>query len=290
MKLATFSTGGGPRVGVVVEQSIVDLSVAAPALPVTLVEVLAGGEQVLTAARAAAEGASGRLSLSDVRLHAPIPRPSKFLAIGLNYQAHIAEGGRTEVPATPTVFAKMPSCVVGPFDEVERPLVSEQLDYEGELGLVIGRACRHVSRADAPDVIAGYMVVNDVSVRDWQHSTGQWVLGKSFDTHGPTGPWLVTPDEVGDPHRLGIRTHVNGELRQESTTELLMHDCYALVAHVSQVCTLEPGDIITTGTPAGVAAVMKPPRWLVPGDVVRVEIDRVGAIENRIVAEAPVQA
>jgi 2-keto-4-pentenoate hydratase/2-oxohepta-3-ene-1,7-dioic acid hydratase in catechol pathway len=175
--------------------------------------------------------------------------------------------------------------VTGPYDEVHRPRVSDQLDYEGELGFVIGRRCRHVSREDAPGVIAGYLAVDDVSVRDWQVRTPQWTLGKSFDTHGPIGPWIVTADELGDPHALDIRTWVNGELRQSSNTANLIYDSYALVEVLSTVCTLEPGDIVATGTPGGVGMLMDPPQLLRAGDVVRVEIEGIGAIENRVVDE-----
>jgi 2-keto-4-pentenoate hydratase/2-oxohepta-3-ene-1,7-dioic acid hydratase in catechol pathway len=167
-----------------------------------------------------------------------------------------------------------------------RPAVSDMLDYEGELGFVIGRRCRHVSAADAPGVIAGYTVINDYSVRDWQMMTPQWSIGKSFDTHGPIGPAIVTADELGDPHALDIATYVNGERRQNSNTEQLIFTCFDQVEVLSKVCTLEPGDVIATGTPSGVAGVEKPPRWLVPGDRVRVEIAGIGALENEIVQEA----
>jgi 2-keto-4-pentenoate hydratase/2-oxohepta-3-ene-1,7-dioic acid hydratase in catechol pathway len=159
------------------------------------------------------------------------------------------------------------------------------LDYEGELGFVIGRRCRHVSRDDAADVIAGYLVVNDVTVRDWQLRVPTWTMGKSFDTHGPIGPWIVTPDELPDPHRLELRTWVNGELRQESNTKELIFDCFSLVEHLSTAFTLEAGDIIATGTPSGVGIAMKPPKLLVAGDVVKIEIEGIGAIENRVIHE-----
>jgi 2-keto-4-pentenoate hydratase/2-oxohepta-3-ene-1,7-dioic acid hydratase in catechol pathway len=179
----------------------------------------------------------------------------------------------------------MINCVTGPYDPIHLPTVSEQLDYEGELAVVIGRRCRHVSRADAPGVVGGYTISNDVSVRDWQRKTQQWTLGKSFDTHGPLGPWIVTPDELGDPHAIGFRTLVNGEVRQQSNTGNLIHDCWALIAEISTACTLEPGDVIATGTCAGVAAFHQPPLWLRAGDVVRIEFDRIGAIENQVVDE-----
>jgi 2-keto-4-pentenoate hydratase/2-oxohepta-3-ene-1,7-dioic acid hydratase in catechol pathway len=224
--------------------------------------------------------------LADVRLCAPAGRRATFLCVGLNYADHIAESG-LEAPEFPMVFAKLSSTIVGPFDDVERPLVSDQLDYEGELAFVIGRRARHVSRERAHEVIAGYTITDDVSVRDWQLKTSQWVLGKSFDTHGPIGPWIVTADELGDPHALALRTFVNGDLRQESNTSNLVHDCFDLVAALSQVVTLQPGDVVATGTPGGVGALMKPPRLLVPGDRVRVEIDGIGQIENRVVDEDP---
>jgi 2-keto-4-pentenoate hydratase/2-oxohepta-3-ene-1,7-dioic acid hydratase in catechol pathway len=262
---------------------VVDVSVAGD-LPPEPVAVLAAGPERLRALEAAVAGGAPGVPLSDVRLLAPVTRPPKFFAIGLNYADHVAEA-RLETPEFPVVFTKLPTCVAGPHDDVQRPLVSDQLDYEGELGFVIGRRCRHVPRDRAAEVIAGYVAVNDVSVRDWQTRTPQWTLGKSFDTHGPFGPWLVTADEVGDPHALDIRTWVNGELRQQSNTRHLIHDCFALVELLSTVCTLEPGDVVATGTPSGVGMLMDPPRLLRAGDVVRVEIERIGAIENRVVDE-----
>jgi 2-keto-4-pentenoate hydratase/2-oxohepta-3-ene-1,7-dioic acid hydratase in catechol pathway len=286
MKLASFATNGSaPRAGIIDGEDVIDLSIAAPDLPHSLAAILSAGEHGRQQLGNATRSGLGRTRLDTVRLCAPIPHPSKFLAVGLNYQDHVDEGGPRTIPEIPTVFAKMSSCTAGPFDDIERPRVSRQLDYEGELGIVIGRRCRHVGRDDAHEVIAGYLVVNDVSVRDWQVSTSQWTLGKSFDTHGPMGPWLVTSDEIEEPHNLELQTFVNDELRQHSTTALLIHDCFAIVEHISKVCALEPGDVITTGTPAGVAARMDPPRWLEPGDVVRVEIEGIGAIESRVVDE-----
>jgi 2-keto-4-pentenoate hydratase/2-oxohepta-3-ene-1,7-dioic acid hydratase in catechol pathway len=180
------------------------------------------------------------------------------------------------------VFAKTSSCITGPYDDVLRPAISDALDYEGELGFVIGTRCRHVSRDRAHEVIAGYTIVDDLSVRDIQHRSGQWTLGKSFDTHGPIGPWIVTGDEL-DPHSLAIRTLVNGEVRQSSNTSNLIFDCFSQVEVISGICTLEPGDVIATGTPGGVGMALG--KMLVPGDVVRVEIEGIGAIENRVVQE-----
>jgi len=288
VRLARFTIDGGePRTGVVAGDAVVDLARAAPDLPRDLTDLLALGPPALEAAARAADGADARVALDDVALLAPIARPGKFLAVGLNYADHVAETG-LETPQFPLLFAKMPSCVTGPHDPIERPTVSDRLDYEGELAFVIGRRCRHVSRADAPSVIAGYTIVDDVSVRDWQLRTSQWILGKSFDTHGPMGPWLVTGDELGDPHALSVRTLVNGEVRQESNTRHLIFDCYDLVETLSQVFTLEPGDVVATGTPGGVGNAMSPPRFLAPGDTVRIEIEGIGAIENPVVQEEPV--
>jgi 2-keto-4-pentenoate hydratase/2-oxohepta-3-ene-1,7-dioic acid hydratase in catechol pathway len=243
--------------------------------------LLAGGAEVLARIGEVVASGEGRAPLELAALAAPVPRPGKFLAVGLNYADHVAESG-APTPDYPTVFAKAPTCVNGPYDDVVRPAISEELDYEGELGFVIGTRCRHVSRERAREVIAGYTVINDVTVRDIQHRTTQWTLGKSFDTHGVMGPWIVTADEL-DPHHLTLRTLVNGELRQASNTSNLIFDCFAQVEILSSICTLEPGDVVATGTPGGVGKALG--KMLVPGDVVRVEIDGVGAVENRVVQE-----
>jgi 2-keto-4-pentenoate hydratase/2-oxohepta-3-ene-1,7-dioic acid hydratase in catechol pathway len=281
MKLATFTHQDRTRLGAVIGEEIADLSAAN--IPPTMLALIEAGESAIAAAAKAA-GSAKRFALKDVRLEAPIARPPKILAVGLNYRAHAAETGR-EPPAVPVIFNKQTTSVAGPFDAIHRPRASRALDYEGELGFVIGRRCRHVPRARAAEVIAGYVVVNDVSVRDWQRASPTMTMGKSFDTHCPFGPALVTPDEIADPLALGLRTWVNGELRQDASTKDLIFDVAALVEHLSTAFTLEPGDLVSTGTPAGVAAAMDPPRWLVPGDVVRVEVEGVGAIENRVVAE-----
>jgi 2-keto-4-pentenoate hydratase/2-oxohepta-3-ene-1,7-dioic acid hydratase in catechol pathway len=270
--------------GVVDGDEIRDLTVVAPDLPREMPALLATGASGLAWIRSALAGSrGGARPLSEVELGPPIERPSKFFAIGLNYADHVAESS-FEPPEWPTVFTKLPTSVIGPRAAVERPSVSDQLDYEGELAFVISRRCRHVPRDRAHEVIGGYMIANDFSVRDWQRKSTQWTLGKGFDTHGATGPWIVTPDEI-DPHSLGLKTHVNGELRQSSNTRNLIHDCFSLVELLSTVCTLEPGDIVATGTPGGVGSAMDPPRFLVPGDVVRVEIDGLGVLENTIIAE-----
>jgi 2-keto-4-pentenoate hydratase/2-oxohepta-3-ene-1,7-dioic acid hydratase in catechol pathway len=217
-----------------------------------------------------------------VKLHAPVLRPPKILGIGLNYADHARETNQ-KTPEVPLVFNKQVTATNGPFDAIVRPRVSQHLDYEGELGFVIGTRCRHVPRARAREMIAGFVVVNDVSVRDWQRRTPTMTMGKSFDTHCPFGPALVTTDEVANEGALEISTWVNGERRQHSNTDQLIFDCAALIEHLSTAFTLEPGDLVSTGTPAGVAVAMNPAKWLVPGDVVRVEIAGLGAIENRVV-------
>jgi 2-keto-4-pentenoate hydratase/2-oxohepta-3-ene-1,7-dioic acid hydratase in catechol pathway len=284
MKLATFTHEGSTRIGIVDGDRIVDLSAAAPDLPREMRAFLEAGREAMERAREAVDAGVGRLPLQAVRLEAPIARPPKFLAVGLNYADHVAESG-LETPAHPTIFNKQSTCVTGPTDPIHLPRASQALDYEGELGFVIGRPARHVSRDDAADVIAGYLVVDDVSVRDWQLRTPTWTMGKSFDTHGPIGPWIVTTDEIPDPHRLELRTYVNGELRQSSNTKQLIFDCFSLVEHLSTAFTLEPGDVVATGTPGGVGIAAKPPRLLVAGDVVRVEIEGIGALENRVIEE-----
>lgn len=233
----------------------------------------------------AGDGRQDRYALEDVRLLAPV-LPRKYLAIGLNYSDHIAESG-LEAPEVPFFFNKQVTCVVGPGDEVHMPRVSNMLDYEAELAIVIGKRCRHVPIEQAAEVIAGYTIANDVSVRDWQLRTPTMTIGKSFDTHGPLGPWIVTPDELGDPHDLGIRTFINNEQRQNGNTREMIFNCFEQVSHLSEAFTLQPGDVIATGTPAGVGAARQPfPNGLLKvGDVMRVEIDGIGALENSVVQE-----
>jgi 2-keto-4-pentenoate hydratase/2-oxohepta-3-ene-1,7-dioic acid hydratase in catechol pathway len=282
MRLVTYKHGESELVGAIAPGGdVIDITVAG--LPTTMIELLALPDGI-EAARKFCESANVTLPISEVQLRAPVPRPGKVLAIGLNYRDHAEESGQP-IPQRPVVFAKANTCIVGPGDAILMPRVSRAVDWEAELCFVIGKRARYVKAADAAPYIAGYTIGNDVSVRDWQFHSPTWMMGKSFDTHGPFGPWLVTADEVGDPHALDIRTWVNGELRQQSNTRHLIHDCFALVELLSTVCTLEPGDVVATGTPSGVGMLMDPPRLLRAGDVVRVEIERIGAIENRVVDE-----
>ena len=282
MRLITFTHDRRTRIGVVEDDAVCDVSAAAP-LPSDMIGLLAAGPDGLGAVRRAVARAP-RLPLAGVRLLAPVPAPPTFLGIGLNYADHVAESG-LPTPDFPTFFNKQTACVAGPYDAIHLPRISRALDYEGELAFVIGRRARHVSAEHAHEVIAGYLVANDVSVRDWQFKAPTMTLGKSFDTHGPLGPWLTTADACGDPHALELRTWVNGELRQHSNTRQLIFSCFEQVAVLSTVFTLQPGDVITTGTPGGVGAAMQPMRFLRPGDVVRVEIEGLGHIENTVVAE-----
>lgn len=284
MKLVTFEETGKSRIGVWLDDGVIDLSQTNPDLPTAMSAFLAAGNSTITAARQASTH-TPHYRHDEVRLAAPVRRPGKILAIGLNYRAHAQESG-AEIPKVPLVFTKQPTSVTGPYDVIWSPPETSLLDYEGELGLVIGRRCRRVPRDRAADVIAGFCVVNDVSVREWQlrGSPPQFTMGKSWDTHCPFGPAIVTPDEV-DPHNLRLRTLLNGEVRQDTSTSDLIFDCYDLIEFLSTAFTLEPGDLIVTGTPSGVGAAMKPPATMAIGDRVRVEIEGLGAIENEIVAE-----
>lgn len=286
MPIAAFSTGGpDPRLGKVIDDRLIDLVRAAPELPRTIKGFLEAGEPALRRFLEVDEASAPTIGLSEVRLHAPVPDPEKYLAIGMNYADHTDEVKRLglEKPDYQKWFNKQVSCISGPYDDIVAPTVSDQLDYEVELAVVIGKRCRNVSPDEARGVIGGYMVANDVSVRDWQFRTSTVTLGKSFDTHGPIGPWLTLAQEITDPHTLGLRTFVNGERRQDGNTRHLIYGIYEQIAYLSQVMTLKPGDILATGTPAGVGLAFDPPKYLRPGDVVRLEIDGIGHIENRVV-------
>ena len=279
MKLATFSTGDAPRVGIVNGEGIIDVVQHVPNAPRDMVGLISRWDDFKPRLTDIAQSKPD-FALAEVHLHAPVTRPTKIMAIGLNYADHCAESN-LEPPKVPTWFAKMPNSVNGPFDPIELPHVSEQLDHEAELVFIVGKRCRNVPAERAADAIFGYCVGNDVSVRDWQLRSSQWVIGKSFDTHAPFGPWITTRDEV-DPHVLDIRLLVGGEVRQHSNTKNLIFNCYAQIEDLSKAMTLEPGDVVYTGTCSGVGYAMKPQRWLQQGEVVRVEIEKLGAIENKV--------
>lgn len=288
MKLASFEAGGEIRIGIVVGKGLIDLAKAAPDLNSgvsrNMTGLIAAWPAIADRVRKIAEDMKPHYRIGDVHLMAPVPRPQKILAIGLNYADHVAETGR-EPPKEQVWFPKLLNAINGPYDPIQLPIASRQVDYEAELVFIVGKRCKHVSRKDAPGAVFGYCAGNDVSVRDWQFRTPQYTLGKSFDTHAPFGPWIVTADEIGDPHRLGIRSLVNGELRQNSNTRHLIFNVYDQIALISQALTLEPGDVIFTGTPGGVGVAMTPPNFLKAGDTVRVEIARIGALEGLVVPE-----
>ncbi len=296
MRLVTYTHAGDTRLGAMLDDThVVDLERASGGkLPSDMLAFLAAGDEAMAAARAAVDAASAAatagasasgliFALPDVVLEAPVLRPGKVLAIGLNYRDHAEEGGQ-EIPKRPVVFAKMAGCITGPGKPIHRPQVSASVDWEGELCVVIGKRARHVAAADAMRYAAGFMNGNDVSVRDWQFHSPTWMMGKGFDTHGPTGPWLVTPDEI-DVTSLEVRTFVNGELKQHSNTKHLIFDIGAIIEYITTAFTLEPGDVIFTGTPAGVGVARKPPQFLKAGDTVRIEIEGLGALENPVIEE-----
>ena len=316
MKLATFRTEYGERLGAVMNDHVLDLHLAcelyyaerghgkpramAHALcPPAMVEFLQGGDEAMDLARtlvsefpnhAGTPRVMKELSerriivpLAGLRLAAPVPRPGKIPCLGLNYRDHAAESGQ-KVPEVPVIFTKAPGCVIGPEDPILIPKVSSRVDWEIEFAFVVGRRAKDVPEAEAMEYVAGYTVFNDVSARDYQLRTSQWHIGKTFDTFGPMGPYLVTRDEVPDPHVLDVELRVNGQVMQRSNTRNLIFGVPSLVAFLSAVMTLEPGDVIATGTPSGIGHFQKPPRYLRPGDVCTLEIERLGVLENPVAA------
>jgi len=289
MKLAMLESGAGARVVGVFHDGgndrYADIGALDSSLPKDLKELLSAPEGLARAA-AAFQQACQRQSFLTGRLLAPIRQPGKIFCIGLNYRDHAIETG-AEIPSEPVVFSKFASTIAGPGDEIVLPSAAQQVDYEAELVVVIGRRGKHIAAADALAYVAGYMCGNDVSARDWQKGRpgGQWLLGKTPDTFAPTGPYLVTADEAGDPHQLAVTLRLNGNVMQESNTREFIFGVGDVIAHVSQLVTLEPGDLIFTGTPPGVGAARKPPVFLKNGDVVEVEIAGLGTLENRVVAE-----
>jgi len=282
MKLARYALGDQIRIGVVTDDAIVDLTLAGLDYH-SIEDIIAGGPESLAMITKVVAGRATDHRLVDVQLLAPIIRPGKYLAIGMNYQKHLEESERIGVgaPKQQLWFNKQTTCINDPFGDID-PGVTEKLDYEVELGLVIGKAAKGVKAAEALNYVFGYFVANDVSARDWQFHSPTFTMGKSFDTHGPIGPWIVTADEVPDPQALDVKCFVNGEERQSSNTSLMLHPIAQQIEYLSTAFTLEPGDLIATGTPEGVGVGMEPPQFLKSGDVVRCEVESIGAIENRI--------
>jgi acylpyruvate hydrolase len=283
MRLVTFkSEDEVPRVGVIVDQRV--FSVDSSAFPDMNSFLTAGPAALSHAATLELRQARSPATypLSAVRLLAPVNRPGKIIAVGLNYRDHAIET-KLEIPTSPVIFAKFPSSINGPDSDVVIPEDDPQVDYEAELAVVIGRRAKAVPEAAALDYVAGYMPLNDVSARRWQFADKQWVRGKSCDTFCPTGPWLTTADAVPDPHALPIRMRVNGKTVQNSSTSNLIFPVPALIQFISASITLEPGDIIATGTPNGVGVFRKPPVFLRPGDVMEVDIEGLGILKNRLV-------
>lgn len=282
MKLLRFKTGRDVHLGALKDGGIVSLDGAE--YP-TMLSLIADGEDGLHRIRKVVEASKPSIALAEAQLLSPLERPGKYLAIGMNYRKHLEEAERLGVPAPKAQlwFNKQTTCIAGPYDDIE-PGVTEKLDYEVELGVVIGAKAKGVAEADAKGHVFGYLVANDVSARDWQFHSPTFTVGKSFDTHGPIGPWIVTADEIVDPHALTLRCLVNGERRQESNTSQMIFNIWQQIAYLSTAFSLEPGDLIATGTPEGVGVGMEPPVFLRPGDVVRCEIDGIGAIENTVSA------
>jgi 2-keto-4-pentenoate hydratase/2-oxohepta-3-ene-1,7-dioic acid hydratase in catechol pathway len=290
MKLVTFLHESIQKIGAVVDDQIIDFSTSH--LPKSMIEFIELGDDGINQADVLIAKNDSKISINDVKLMAPVPKPNKILGVGLNYKAHKEEAAKAAADLLgkpqekyPTIFNKQNSSVVGPYDDMHKPDASDFFDYEGELGFVIGKQCRHVPYDKASSVIYGYTVVNDATIRDWQMRGPPMTMtmGKSWDTHCPFGPYLVTSDEVGNPHQLKLETHVNGELRQSASTDGLIHDCFTVVEYLSTAFTLEPGDLIATGTPEGVAATSR--NWLKVDDVVKVTIEKLGFIENKVIAE-----
>ncbi|MHA3791873.1 fumarylacetoacetate hydrolase family protein [Sphingomonas sp. YL-JM2C] len=284
MKLLRFESAGGPVIGVVSSDGIVPIADLLPEYR-EMRQLAAAGPDALARLADKLASATPTVALEGAKLLAPIERPGNFLATGMNYKKHCLEAVRLGVPPPrfQIWFIKASNAISAPYADID-PGVTQRLDYEVELGFVIGKRARYVSPEDAPGHIFGYLVGNDVSARDWQMHASTFTIGKSFETFGPIGPWIVTPDEIGDPHDLELRCHVNGELRQQGNTSDMIYSLWEMIEYVSTAFVLEPGDVVLTGTPEGVGHAMTPQTYLQPGDVVRCEIEKIGAIENRIVA------
>ncbi len=285
MKLVTFVSNGATRIGALIgEDRIVDFSQADASLPTDMLAFLKGGKATQAAAQKAIDGGAKSVALSDVKLLAPIPNPGKIICIGLNYSDHAAETGQP-IPKYPIVFSKYSNTVIATGDKIVLPHVSNEVDYEAELGFVIGKTARYVKAADALDYVAGYMPINDVSARDYQTRISQWTMGKTFDTFAPMGPALVTSDEIADAGNLKISLTINGEVLQDSNTNKLIFGIPQLVEALSEVMTLEAGDVVSTGTPPGVGMARNPKRYMKAGDVVNITIEGLGTLSNPVIGE-----
>jgi 2-keto-4-pentenoate hydratase/2-oxohepta-3-ene-1,7-dioic acid hydratase in catechol pathway len=286
MRLASLATPAGPRAAVLAGDHYVDLYATDMALPASVRALLTGGPDALRAASAAAQSpAAVRIPTAAVTLLPPVPDPGKIICIGLNYRDHAKENNRA-IPAEPVVFAKFGNTLIGHGAPIRLPAVSNKVDYEAELVVVVGKRGRDIAEADAMSFVAGYTVGHDVSARDWQFKgeEKQWTIGKTFDTFAPTGPHLVTADELPDPHVLQVRLRLNGETMQDSNTREFIFAVPKLIEYLSQVVTLEPGDLIFTGTPPGVGVARKPPVFMKAGDEVEVDIEGVGLLRNPVIA------
>ena len=290
MKLVTFVHQSRTRLGALRPSPdgarVFDLNQLDPSLPTDVLSYLQAGDEARSKAERALAAASltQGLALDSVTLKSPISQPGKILCIGQNYLAHAAESNAGASPY-PIIFSKYANSIIGPGEPIIIPPETSEPDYEGELAVVIGKTARRVPESQALEYVAGYMPFNDVSARDWQRRTSQWLMGKALDTFAPIGPALVTADEIPDVQNLTLRTIIGDEVLQEGHTRLMIFSVAYLIAYISQVITLEPGDIIATGTPAGIGAARQPPRWLRHGDVVRIEIEKVGVLENPVVVQ-----
>jgi 2-keto-4-pentenoate hydratase/2-oxohepta-3-ene-1,7-dioic acid hydratase in catechol pathway len=284
MRFVTFEFAGHPRPGIISDSdTILDLSSVGFA---SLIEFIEAGPDARAKAETLADQspANAKHRLKDVKLLAPIPRPRKLICVGLNYRDHAAETG-ARIPEVPTIFNKFATAVIGPEANIVLPKASKSPDYEAEFAFVIGRGGRYISGEDWANHVFGYTIVNDVSARDYQRATSQWLMGKTFDTFAPMGPWIVSADAIPDPHELDIQIEVSGETLQDSNTREMIFKIPDLITFLSSVFTLEPGDVISTGTPAGVGFVRKPPRYLRAGDNVTVKIQAIGELHNPVVSE-----
>jgi len=284
MRLVTFQGQSGPAIGVRLGDKVIDLSKAAPDLPIDMIGLLEGGESSLAKAKAAANNAAddAKVDMSSVKLLVPIARPGKIVCIGRNYAAHAAEGG-AETPTYPEVFYRGSTTLIAQGEPIIRPKCSDKLDFEAELVVVIGKLAKHVAEADAGAYIAGYSIFNEGTLRDYQRKSSQWTVGKNFDNTGPFGPEIVTSDEVPEGAKgLRIQSRLNGQIMQDANTDDLVFTIHNLIYRLTECMTLEPGDIIVSGTPAGVGYARTPPVFMKPGDIIEIEVDGIGVLTNTI--------